>query len=552
MLSSAALYSLLMGGFAYLAYLLFEYRDRAIGTTRRKDPLFRDVPGWPLIGQLVQSLTDMSQPLEASTIMALKLRPGFSITVPGVRIIDISKPEWLEYIQKTNFDNYIKGPMFRSLMLDLFGDGILVTDGAMWKRARMVTSRIFSANTFKTVIQPSVDQSVDGLLKVLQKTSDENGEVDFCNLFTRFTLDSFVKMTFGRALGLYADESSAEMESDAASHKKVSSPEDFADAFEFAQKQIDFRFTVMTGWELYEKLNSSVGGKMKRSCGTVHEYACALIDERLAKISSDDDFTNAETYANDFLGLMMAVHRQRGHSLNRLELRDAALSFLLAGRDATAQSLSWCFFHLLMNKDLIAKIRQESAELLGKYPAQQGRVTHENYKHFTCTYSALLETIRLHPPVPKNLKFAKAADVIPGGPTIEAGDCVTLSDWQMARDPEVWGPDCGEFKPERWIDETGKIQSFSNFKFHAFNGGPRQCLGMNMAIFVNIKAIVEMLQTFDLEFSEGWLENVPKCGEIEGITSSYPTPQYQPSLTLPMKHAMMISVKPRISQDPHE
>ncbi|KAH9461536.1 hypothetical protein Pst134EA_017836 [Puccinia striiformis f. sp. tritici] len=549
MLSSAALYSLLMGGFAYLAYLLFEYRDRAIGTTRRKDPLFRDVPGWPLIGQLVQSLTDMSQPLEASTIMALKLRPGFSITVPGVRIIDISKPEWLEYIQKTNFDNYIKGPMFRSLMLDLFGDGILVTDGAMWKRARMVTSRIFSANTFKTVIQPSVDQSVDGLLKVLQKTSDENGEVDFCNLFTRFTLDSFVKMT---ALGLYADESSAEMESDAASHKKVSSPEDFADAFEFAQKQIDFRFTVMTGWELYEKLNSSVGGKMKRSCGTVHEYACALIDERLAKISSDDDFTNAETYANDFLGLMMAVHRQRGHSLNRLELRDAALSFLLAGRDATARSLSWCFFHLLMNKDLIAKIRQESAELLGKYPAQQGRVTHENYKHFTCTYSALLETIRLHPPVPKNLKFAKAADVIPGGPTIEAGDCVTWSDWQMARDPEVWGPDCGEFKPERWIDETGKIQSFSNFKFHAFNGGPRQCLGMNMAIFVNIKAIVEMLQTFDLEFSEGWLENVPKCGEIEGITSSYPTPQYQPSLTLPMKHAMMISVKPRISQDPHE
>ncbi|KAA1081703.1 Protein kinase alk2 [Puccinia graminis f. sp. tritici] len=81
--------------------------------------------------------------------MALKLRPGFSITVPGVRIIDVSKPEWLEYIQKTNFDNYQKGPMFRGLMVDLFGDGILVTDGALWKRARTVTSRVFSANTFK-------------------------------------------------------------------------------------------------------------------------------------------------------------------------------------------------------------------------------------------------------------------------------------------------------------------------------------------------------------------------------------------------------------------
>jgi fatty acid omega-hydroxylase len=39
----------------------------------------------------------------------------------------------------------------------------------------------------------------------------------------------------------------------------------------------------------------------------------------------------------------------------------------------------------------------------------------------------------------------------------------------MARDPEIWGPDCGQFKPDRWIDETGKIQNFGNFKFHAFN-----------------------------------------------------------------------------------
>ncbi|KAA1103818.1 Protein kinase alk2 [Puccinia graminis f. sp. tritici] len=480
--------------------------------------------------------------------MALKLRPGFSITVPGVRIIDVSKPEWLEYIQKTNFDNYQKGPMFRGLMVDLFGDGILVTDGALWKRARTVTSRVFSANTFKNVIEPSADHSVDGLLQVLQSSSDESRDLDFCNLFTRFTLDSFVKMTFGRALGLYGEESTTDTEPEAC-YKHLSSPEAFAEAFEFSQKQMDFRFTVMTGWELYEKVNLSVGQQMKRSCGTIHEYAYTLIDERLSKISSDDDFTNGETFQNDFLGLMMAVHRQRGHTLNREELKDAALSFLLAGRDATAQSLSWCFFHLLMNKEVISKIREEAAQLLGTYPSHQGRVTHDNYKQFTYTYAAVLETIRLHPPVPKNLKFAKADDLIPGGPTVEAGDCVTWSDWQMARDPEIWGADCGQYKPDRWIDEAGKIQNFGNFKFHAFNAGPRLCLGMNMAIFFNVKTIVEMLQNFDLEFSEGWLENVPKSEVLEGIKADYPTPQYQPSLTLPMKNAMMISVKPRLTQD---
>lgn len=108
-----------------------------------------------------------------------------------------------------------------------------------------------------------------------------------------------------------------------------------------------------------------------------------------------------------------------------------------------------------MNKDMVRKIREEADQLLGSYPSNHGRVTHDNYKQFTYTYSALLETLRLHPPVPKviiilnldavfdlgrllrykshlllpsvhqNLKFAKTDDVIPGGPTIEAGDCVT-------------------------------------------------------------------------------------------------------------------------------
>ena len=105
MITSIVLQIIIFGGFAYLAYLLLEFRDRAIGTTKRKDPLFKDVPGWPLIGQLVQGLADSSNHLEASTRMALKLRPGYSTTVPGVRMIDVSKPEWLEYIQKSQSFN---------------------------------------------------------------------------------------------------------------------------------------------------------------------------------------------------------------------------------------------------------------------------------------------------------------------------------------------------------------------------------------------------------------------------------------------------------------
>jgi hypothetical protein len=49
------------------------------------------------------------------------------------------------------------------------------------------------------------------------------------------------------------------------------------------------------------------------------------------------------------------------------------------------------------------------------------------------------------------------------------------SDWQMARDPSLWGDDCGEFLPDRWIDEKGSIKQYGPFKFHAFNVRPSTC-----------------------------------------------------------------------------
>jgi len=76
-------------------------------------------------------------------------------------------------------------------------------------------------------------------------------------------------------------------------------------------------------------------------------------------------------------------------------------------------------------------------------------------------------------------------------------------------------------------------------------GGPRVCLGMNLAIFQAIKLTVEVFKDFELEFAPGWLENVPKSEAIEGIKSRYPTPMYRSSLTLPMANPMMISVQPR-------
>ncbi|WAQ89999.1 hypothetical protein PtA15_11A691 [Puccinia triticina] len=396
-----------------------------------------------------------------------------------------------------------RGPLFRTIMHDVFGDGIFVADGAAWKRARQATSTIFSIKTFKTIIAPSANKSMDGLLDILKSTVKANHSIDFCDLFFRFTMDSFVQMTFGKDLGLlgtdYYDKGKASLPSKLS---PVSIP--FADAFDFAQDQIDFRFSAVRGWQLIEKLVGSIGKRMKASCCVLDDYAYSLIDERMASLAQSSDCEKKEGEQTDLLGIFMHTRDKRGGGLGRTELRDTTLNLIIAGRDTTAEALSWAFFHLLMNKDLISKIREEAIEILGDANEDQERVTYENYKRFIWTNAMILETLRLHPSVPKNVKCVASHDQIPGGPTVEAGDLVRWSGWQMGRDASLWGSDCGEYKPARWIDEKGSIKQFGQYKFNAFNGGPRICLGMNLAMFQAVKVIVEIFKDFDLDFAKGW------------------------------------------------
>ncbi|KAK1299316.1 Cytochrome P450 86B1 [Acorus calamus] len=68
-------------------------------------------------------------------------------------------------------------------------------------------------------------------------------------------------------------------------------------------------------------------------------------------------------------------------------------------------------------------------------------------------HAALCETLRLYPSVPVNQKWAAKADVLPSGVTVEAGTWILISMYAMGRMEEVWGKDCEEFRPERWITE---------------------------------------------------------------------------------------------------
>ncbi|GAA5941046.1 hypothetical protein JCM10213_001700 [Rhodosporidiobolus nylandii] len=463
---------------ALLVFCLYEYRDRAVGDLHLGFmPVGRRRNWSPFYLQ-----RELAHPKDRSKTA--------SITIPGQRIILVHAPESIEYMQRTNFPNYIKGPGLYANM-GVLGHGIFTSDGAAWAAARKTTSKIFNNNAYRGVVSVSLQRNLDKLLHLVDERAVPAEGFDISAVFFRFTLNTFTSMALGVDLALL---DSLE-------------PVAFAVAFDYLQIQekIADRFRNPF-WPLTERFD---GAK--------------------AKVAATKKVVDNFSYD-------LIKHRKDGEKLTDEEVRNHILHLLVAGRDTTAQALCWTVFRLLKNPQCIEKLRQEVEEV--------GAVDWDLHRRLVYTTAVFLEGLRLHPSVPKALWLVVADDHIPAGDgshiRVEKGDGVIWSDWERGRAEDIWGADAEEFKPERWIDEKGDLKSESQWKAHFFNGGYRVCLGQHLARFEAVTVLAALFRSFDFSFAPGYLENTPM---VEGDG----TPRHAKSLTLPM-----MSAPPTLSNLPAE
>ncbi|KAL9241477.1 hypothetical protein vseg_015587 [Gypsophila vaccaria] len=118
-------------------------------------------------------------------------------------------------------------------------------------------------------------------------------------------------------------------------------------------------------------------------------------------------------------------------------------------------------------------------------------------------HGALCEALRLYPPVVFQSKNPIGQDVLPSGHLVKPPMQIVFDLFAMARMKSIWGDDCCEFKPERWISPLGKIRHQPSYKFLAFNAGPRTCVGKDMA-FIQMKIVAAtVIQNYDFRAMEG-------------------------------------------------
>ncbi|URE00655.1 Cytochrome P450 [Musa troglodytarum] len=419
---------------------------------------------WPVVGMLPGFLSRIHDVHEYGVEILTASNWTFMFKGPwflGMDMLVTCDPANVNHAFVTKCSNYPKGKEFTEIF-DMFGNSLINTDGEEWKMQRRMTHSLMSNQNFRYYELKTVrDKVVGALLPLLRGVAETGNAVDLQDVFLRLTFDVACSLILGVDPGCLAEGFPVVP---------------FAKALDDALEVIFFRHTVpMSVWKAMRWLG--VGKERK-----------------MAVAQKDGGHEEGEA-AGDML-------------TDRLEfdkfIEDNAIDLLLAGRDTTAAGLTWYFWLLALHPEAEQKILEElktnwpRTDLHTNAPFDRDGLGKLVYLH-----AAVCESLRLYPPGAIQHKGVAEPDTLPSGEKVRPGTKLLFHLYSMARMEGIWGKDCAEFKPERWITETGELRHEPAHKFFAFNCGPRICLGKDMAFTIMKTVAVALLRSFRFEVVKG-------------------------------------------------
>ncbi|XP_050373189.1 cytochrome P450 86B1 isoform X2 [Argentina anserina] len=481
------------------------------------------LPVWPLLGML-PSMTlvvgfQTNNIYEWLTQVLCRQNGTFSFRGPWVsslHCIVTSDPRNLEHLLKTKFSNFPKGPYFRDTVSDLLGDGIFSADDETWQRQRKTASLEFHSAKFRQLTVDSLLELVHGrLLPVLEDSIKHSlAPIDLQDVLLRLTFDNVCMIAFGVDPGCL----------------RLGLPQiPFAQAFEDATEATVMRFVTPAWlWKAMRYFNLGAEKKLKMSIKEVNKFADDVIRTRKKELM-DTTSPVGNKQRSDLLTVFMRLRDEKGEGFTDKFLRDICVNFILAGRDTSSVALSWFFWLLHIHPEVEHKILQELRTIVDARSTNDIETelvfSAEEMKKMDYLHAALSEALRLYPSVPLDHKEVVEDDVFPDGTVLKKGTKVIYAMYSMGRMESIWGKDCRDFKPERWLNpKDGRFLGESAYKFTAFNGGPRLCLGKDFAYYQMKFVAASIISRYHVKV----VENHPIVPKL--------------ALTMYMKHGLKVTL----------
>ncbi|XP_056174559.1 cytochrome P450 704C1-like isoform X2 [Syzygium oleosum] len=336
----------------------------------------------PVAGTVLNQLLNFSRLHHHMTDLAGKHRT-YRLLSPLRSEVYTSEPANVEYMLKTNFENYGKGCYNYSLLKDLLGDGIFTVDGDKWRQQRKVSSYEFSTKVLRDFSSVVFRRNAAKLANILSEAASTNQIIDIQGLFMKSTLDSIFKVAFGVELDSMCGTSEEGAE--------------FSSAFDDASAMTLWRY-VDVFWKIKKFLNIGSEAALKKNIRIIDNFVYKLIRRKIKQMHNPTDDPSMKK--EDILSRFLQVT-----DTDLTYLRDIILNFIIAGKDTTAATLSWFIYMLCKYPMIQEKVAQEVKQMsnvkeisdFASFAASMGEEALEkmHYLHATIT-----ETVRLYPAVP--------------------------------------------------------------------------------------------------------------------------------------------------------
>ncbi|RDG37780.1 cytochrome P450 [Streptomyces corynorhini] len=186
----------------------------------------------------------------------------------------------------------------------------------------------------------------------------------------------------------------------------------------------------------------------------------------------------------------------RSERLNSVELRNEVLTFLVAGSETTAISLSWALYLIACNPDVQERLWAETDRVL-----DGGPVSPDHLPDLKIANQIITETLRLYPPAGMIWTRIVTEDTRLGGHDIPAGTTIAYSPYALHR-LERYYPDPEVFNPDRWDAET-QHSTPRNSAYLTFGGGARKCIGDQFAVVEAVLALADIASSWRLDLVPG-------------------------------------------------
>ncbi|MDO0916651.1 cytochrome P450 [Streptomyces sp. DT2A-34] len=405
-------------------------------------------PGLPWIGQAL----DIPRGADALTYFTdevKKLGPLYKIRAFGTEAIIVGG---LDLVAELSDESRFRKNVHSDLLIlrEIGGDGLFTAfnDEPNWRKAHDVLMPAFSLGAMRGY-HSTMLRVARSLIAKWDEAVGRN-PVDVPADMTRLTFDTIGLSGFG-----YDFESFSREE-----------PHPFVTALARALEYADAKNGALPGAELFQR-------KKVEQFRTDNKLMKGMVDEIIQRRRAEGD-----TSTDDLLGRMLHTRDEvTGELLDDENIRNQAITFLIAGHETTSGALSFAMYYLTKHPEVLARAQAEVDALWGD--VDDPDPAYGDVGKLTYIRQVLNEALRLWPTAPGYAIEPLEDTVIGGKYQVRKGETLMVMIPALHRDP-AWGENVELFDPERFSPEREAARPVHLFK--PFGSGERACIGRQFAL----------------------------------------------------------------------